>query len=158
DKGEYRLFWFNSGEYLIAVTPGLKPGEGGATSSTAAQPGPDGGLPSPRTYYPGTAEVAQAISVFVRGESPVSGIDILVRKVPTFRVKGEIHSNVPNTTDQPVVGAFFAIRPRHTNTPDDFGTPTIPAILQPAGNTFTGSFDISNVPPGSYNVRAWAPE
>src|SRR5215831_4246972 len=121
DQGEYRLFWLSGGEYLIAVTPGLAPGEGGAVSSTAAQPGPEGGLPAPRTFYPGTSDIAQAIPVFIRGESPVSGIDILARKVPTFRVKGEIRSNVPSQTSP--VNAFFAIRPRNTNTPDDFGTP-----------------------------------
>ena len=156
DQGEYRLFWLSGGEYLIAVTPGLSPGEGGAVSSTAAQPGPEGGLPAPRTFYPGTSDIAQAIPVFIRGESPVSGIDILVRRVPTFRVKGEIRSNVPSQTSP--VNAFFAIRPRNTNTPDNFGTPTIPAMLRPEGNTFVGEFNISGVPSGSYDVRAWVPE
>jgi Carboxypeptidase regulatory-like domain/Tetratricopeptide repeat len=162
DQGEYRLFWLVSGEYLIAVTPGLAPGEGGAVSSTAAQPGPDGGLPAPRSFYPGTADIAQATPVFIRGDSPVSGIDILARKVPTFRVKGEIHSFVP-IPSAPVGGfpqltAFFAIRPRDTNTPDDFGTPTMSAMLHQDGNTFVGEFDINGVAPGSYDVRAWVPE
>jgi len=157
DQGEYRLFWLSPGEYLIAVTPGLAPGEGGAVSSTAALPGPDGGLPAPRTFYPGTSDISQAIPVFIRGESPVSGIDMLVRKVPTFHVKGEIRSNVPSQRSD--VNAVFAIRPRNTNTPDDFGTPTMgPAMLRPEGNSYVGEFDISGVPPGSYNVRAWVPE
>src|SRR5215510_7320078 len=162
DQGEYRLFWLVSGEYLIAVTPGLAPGEGGAVSSTAAQPGPDGGLPAPRAFYPGTADIAQATPVFIRGDSPVSGIDILARKAPTFRVKGEIHSFVP-IPSAPVGGfpqltAFFAIRPRDTNTPDDFGTPTMSAMLHQDGNTFVGEFDINGVSAGSYDVRAWVPE
>jgi hypothetical protein len=162
DEGEYRLFWLAGGEYLIAVVPGVMPGEGGAVASTAAAPGPDGGLPAPRTFYPGTSEVGQAIPVFVRGESPVSGIDILVRKVTTFRVRGEIHSFVPTPSPPvnvfPELTAFFSIRPRDTNTPDDFGTPTMSAMLHQTGNTYVGEFDITGVPAGSYNVRAWVPE
>src|SRR5215813_11102593 len=162
DQGEYRLFWLVSGEYLIAVTPGLAPGEGGAVSSTAAQPRPDGGLPAPRTFYPGTPDIAQATPVFIRGDSPVSGIDILARNVPTFRVRGEIHSFVPIPSSPvggfPQLTAFFAIRPRDTNTPDDFGTPTMSAMLHQDGNTSVGEFNINGVAPGSYDVRAWVPE
>ena len=157
DQGEYRLFWLSGGEYLIAVRPEVTPAQGGAVPSTAAPPGAEGGLPAPRTFYPGTSDITQAIPVFIRGESPVSGIDILVRKVPTFHVKGEIRSNVPSETSP--IPAFFAIRPRNTNTPDDFGTPTMgPAMLRPEGNNYVGEFDISGVPAGSYNVRAWVPE
>jgi len=157
DQGEYRLFWLNGGEYLIAVTPGVKPGEIVATLSTAAQAGPDGGLPAARTYYPGTADAGQAIPLFIRGEAPVSGIDILLRKIPTYHIKGEIHSNIPQPQGTSV-GANFTIRPRNTNAPDNFATPTMGTMLAPAFNGFSGPFDISNVPPGSYTLTAWVQE
>lgn len=157
DEGEYRLFWLTPGEYLVAATPGIRPDEAGLSQSTAAAPRPDGGYPPAPTYYPGTPDVGMAIPVFVRGESPVSGIDVQIRKIPTFHVKGTIRSNVPRNTTY--VTANYAIRRRDANVPDTYATPVLDANLPKAGDgLYVGEFDLKGVPPGVYNLRAWVRE
>jgi hypothetical protein len=155
DKGEYRLAWLTAGEYLIAVKPDVSP-EIAMSTSTGGVPPVDGGLPSPKTYYPGTTEAANAIPVFVRGESPISGIDIQARKVETFHVKGTIRSHVPRATTY--ITGNFSIAARNTNVPGDPSATVMDARMDRVGDDYAGDFDIKGVPTGSYNLSTWVRE
>ena len=155
EKGEYSLAWLAAGEYLVAVTPGVTP-EVGMSTSPQGLPPTDGGFPPTRTYYPGTADVANAIPVIVRGESPISGIDIQSRKVETFRITGTIRSHVPRNTTY--ITGNFSIRPRNSNAPDDVAIPVMDARMDRAGNDYVGIFEIKGVPAGSYTLAAWVRE
>jgi Carboxypeptidase regulatory-like domain/Polysaccharide lyase family 4, domain II/Tetratricopeptide repeat len=155
DRGEYRLAWLTAGEYLIAVKPDVTP-EIAMSTSTAGVPPVDGGLPAPKTYYPGTTDAANAIPVFVRGESPISGIDIQARKVETFHVKGTIRSHVPRATTY--ITGNFSMGPRNANLPNDPSATVMDTRMDKAGDDYVGEFDIKGVPTGSYTLSAWARE
>jgi hypothetical protein len=66
EKGEYRLFGLETGEYYVAIWQ--KSGD----SPTADLP---------PIYYPGVADPAAAIPVRIRGNQDVSGIDIRVAPI-----------------------------------------------------------------------------
>lgn len=155
DKGEYRLAWLTAGEYLIAVKPDVSP-EIAMITSTSGVPPVDGGLPAPKTFYPGTTEAANAIPVFVRGDSPISGIDIQARKIETFHVKGTIRSHVPRATSF-IIGNF-SMASRNTSVPADPSATIMNARMDRVGDDFVGEFDIKGVPAGSYNLSAWVME
>jgi protocatechuate 3,4-dioxygenase beta subunit len=155
DRGEYRLAWLTSGEYLIAVKPDVTP-EIAMSTSTAGVPPVDGGLPSPKTYYPGTTDAANAIPVFVRGESPISGIDIQAKKVETYHVKGTIRSHVPRVTSY--ITGNFSIGSRNTNIPNDPSATVMNARMDRVGDDYVGDFDIKNVAAGSYMLSTWVTE
>jgi hypothetical protein len=155
DRGEYRLAWLTAGEYLIAVKPDVTP-EVALSTSTAGVPPVDGGLHAPKTFYPGTLDAANAIPVFVRGESPISGIDIQTRKVETFRIRGMIRSHVPRVTTY-IVGNF-SLSPRNAAIPGDPSATVFDARMDRVGNDYIGNFEIKNVPAGSYNLSAWTRE
>ena len=156
DKGEYRLFYFAPGEYLVAVfPPNSKPN---AVPGTTAQP-VTSEYPPTRTFYPATTDISMAVPVMVRGENPVSGIDILLRTPKTFTISGVIHSHVPVSDNPPVVGANLGLRPRDTNVPDDYSTPVLSTRLIPNGNNeYAGNFQVKNVPSGAFNMNAWVQE
>jgi hypothetical protein len=155
DRGEYRLAWLTAGEYLVAVKPDVTP-EIALSTSTAGVPPVDGGLHAPKTFYPGTLDAANAISVFVRGESPISGIDIQTRKVETFHVKGTIRSYVPRATSY--ITGNFSLGPRNAGMPGDPSATVFDARMDRVGNDYIGEFDIRNVPAGSYNLAGWVRE
>jgi protocatechuate 3,4-dioxygenase beta subunit len=155
DKGEYRLAWLTSGEYLIAVSPGVTL-EVAMSTSTAGVPPVDGGLHPAKTFYPGTLDAANAIPVFVRGDSPISGIDIQTRKVETFRVRGTIRSHVPRVTTY-IVGNF-SLGQRNAGLPGDPSATVFEARMDRVGNDYIGDFEIKNVPAGSYQLSAWTRE
>jgi hypothetical protein len=116
----------------------------------------DGGLHPAKTFYPGTLDAANAIPVFVRGDSPISGIDIQTRKVETFRVRGTIRSHVPRVTTY-IVGNF-SLGQRNAGLPGDPSATVFEARMDRVGNDYIGDFEIKNVPAGSYQLSAWTRE
>jgi protocatechuate 3,4-dioxygenase beta subunit len=169
DQGEYRLFWLTPGEYLIAATPEGSLGaqalqsniinvRQAAAPAAIGPPPPTAGSPRPpRAYYPSTPDVSMAVPVFVRGEAPVSGIDIQVRRIPLLHIKGEVRSNILSTAPTPpqTVDATLDIRPRSSAAPDDLGAPTLGVTLHLSGNQYVGEFDFNNILPGAYTMTAW---
>lgn len=155
DQGEYRLFWLPSGEYVIGAAPGERVSANAA--GALVPPGRGFSPAAPKIYYPGTPDVSTAIPVFVRGEAPVSGVDILVRNAPTFHIRGEVRGNLSVTTDPPpdTWSASIEIRGRHPNTLDTAAPTVIPVTLTRAGNQYVGKFDLEQVLPGAYMLNAY---
>jgi hypothetical protein len=152
DRGEYRLFWLPDGEYLIAA---VKPSE-----TTPGIISPSSGTNDTRTFYPGTANVSTAIPLVVQGGSQLSGVDIGVRPVETFRLSGEIRCIMPEipagqpNTLQTILTASLMLAARDPGVPEE-GGPTALAnvILRRSGNQFVGAFQISGILPGTYDLR-----
>ncbi|HEX4997763.1 MAG TPA: carboxypeptidase-like regulatory domain-containing protein [Terriglobia bacterium] len=115
DRGEYRLYWMQPGDYLVAtmprggfsgrsVPPGGAAGSGarnaqffsfngsfddaGQTTSVQMVAIPAGG--SDAIYYPGVANPAEATLVRVTAGVDVPGIDFNLRPIRTIRVTGRI--------------------------------------------------------------------
>jgi len=152
ERGEYRIFWLPDGEYLIA-----------AVMPSATSPGivsPTSGTNDLKTFYPGTADVSMAIPLVVRGEPQLTGVDIVVRPVQTYRLSGEVRSIMPDTpagqANSPLtaVSASLMLAARDPGVPEEGGPTTLASvILRRSGNQLAGTFQISGILPGAYDLR-----
>jgi hypothetical protein len=140
DRGEYRLFWLPPGDYYVGAT------------TRAAQPFA-GGQPGARTFYPNVTRLNEAQPIAIRGGEDLRGWDIALRPSALFKISGRITSSVvapPSDTGSPLVMAFLHLTDR------DLGTPNDSAAANQAGRISltpnTGAFEITNVPPGSYEL------
>jgi hypothetical protein len=139
DRGEYRIFGLEPGQYLVVVNHQRQ-------QAVPNEPGDDVYVP---TFFPGTQDPGQATPVQVEAGDEVSGINVELRLVHGVRVRGNVQSEGPPL---PFQGVYVSLMPR------DFGF-----MGYPMGNygasvqDKSGSFEIHGVPPGSYFLSAnWA--
>ncbi len=145
DRGEYRLYWVTPGRYYLAVqsaSPALAMavlGERGSSNEVSERK-------HPTTFYPGTIEASQASIVDVEPGAEVSGIDLFLPHQALLHVRGRV---IDPATGRHPPAASVTIVPRGAavSTSGLFGSrsPYDPA---------TGTFDLAEIPPGSYWVRA----
>lgn len=170
DRGEFRIWGLNPGEYLVsaasralnlngrggagpgaaaaAVLAGRGRGGPGNTQVTGAVDPSAGGPPVTYadTYYPGvpSPESAQIVTVGLSAE--VQSLDFSLLLVRTSRITGRA-----TTADgSPLAQANIALAPAGGGG-RDLGRPPLSAPV--AGD---GSFTLANVPPGRYVLRARA--
>ena len=137
DLGEYRLFGVAPGKYYLKATAMLAgqmfPGDRSASAGPEEDYVP--------TYYPGTVDPASASQLDVPAGGQLNGIDLVLSKGRTVHVKGHITHGMPG-------GQFISI----------FLTPRNPGpMVSPMRNNqidAAGNFDIGNVTPGQYTLRA----
>jgi hypothetical protein len=147
DRGEYRLFWVPPGDYYIGVAP------------RSDVPVPAGSLPSAKTFYPGVTRLTEATTVAIRAGDNLSGIDISIRPAPSFKISGQISSSVPvppSADGTPAQGnAVLMLVSRDLNAPDDTASRMLGNVsLVPS----IGLFEVTNIPPGSYELFARVPD
>jgi Carboxypeptidase regulatory-like domain len=131
DLGEYRLYGLAPGQYVISA--------GQNSNQTGDQAGRPGFAPS---YYPGTADPADATPVTVRGGDDFPGVDFNLQPVRTVSVSGRVFNSI---TGRPGVGTNIFFSPRRADQAPifSFGFQTYVQDAQ-------GDFKIANVIPGSY--------
>jgi hypothetical protein len=98
-----------------------------------------------RTYYPGVADPFRAVAIEVGSDAEISAINLTVPRLQRFRVTGNL---VDGATGQPTgrsAGVYIE--------PMDPSAPGLPGV---SFNRATGSFEVRDVPPGPYVVRATA--
>jgi hypothetical protein len=140
DRGEFRLFWLPPGDYYV-----------GATTRAAAPL--VGGQPGARTFYPSVTRISEAQPITIRGGEDFRGMDIALRPAQLFKISGQITSSViapPNENGSPLVMAFLHLADRDLETPNDNTAANQSGRLSLTPNT--GIFEITNVPPGSYEL------
>jgi uncharacterized protein (DUF2141 family) len=163
DKGAYRVWGLNPGDYYVsAITRG---DGGGAPGGGGGRGGPGGGgrggfggrlnaggpgedqdqLSYAPTYFPGVGSISEARSVAVGVSQEVPDIDINLQLVRTSLVSG--HVDNPDGT-RPSGGSVNL-------TPDGAGGGR-GALGANYGTriNWDGSFTINSVPPGRYTLRA----
>jgi hypothetical protein len=141
DRGEYRLFWLAPGEYYVAVTPPR-------ASSTDGRPG------FARTFLPGASDARASQPVRVNDGMDLSRIDISVLPVSAVKVSGRVINVLPGSPPQaPQMRSFFLLPRDSTGLSDT----SVPNFLDAQRNS-TGQFEISGVPPGSYDLLTTAPD
>lgn len=152
DKGEYRLFWLQPGEYYLAAAP--RPATGSATAASKDQ--------SIRTFFPNAQDANSTVPVRIKPGDQLSGMDIEIQKVIAAKIAGKVITNIP-----PAETIESAAR---TNSPS--GSATAIMLISrdmtrpdlPGGNTSTigtipvnsgvGQFEIGGLLPGSYDLYA----
>lgn len=152
DRGEYRVWGLNPGDYYVSVLVrdfgggrfrgprGFGGGNIAAFMSTGGEENePLGYAP---TYYPGTTSAGDARTVTVGLSQEVLGIDFNVQLVRTARVSGR----VVNPDGSPTSSGSVSLVPD--------GVRSQAAITYGARIDWDGAFAIPSVPPGRYLVRA----
>jgi protocatechuate 3,4-dioxygenase beta subunit len=150
DLGEYRLFGLSPGRYFVKVS--YKLGERTRFRGNSHVRGDDksaqGYVPE---YYPGIPELSKATTVAVKAGEEVSSVDIPLRPVNVFSLRGKVHNTVGKNSE---IGVFLELVPKNSGLLwGRFDTE----------NTFPknkeGSFEFSEVLPGSYILMLqWSDE
>lgn len=144
DLGEYRLFDLSPGRYFIRAE--YKPGERitgrGEVQGRGDDDAPRGYVPM---YYPSSTEPARAASVAVKAGEEIPGLEVLLRRVEVFNVRGRIY-NITSPRSNSNYNVFLSPR-------DGDGWLSLPrrdAIL----DYKNGAFTIRDVLPGPYILSA----
>jgi hypothetical protein len=138
DRGEYRIYWITPGRYYLDVSP--RPvGPQYPNFNEVIEPG------YVLTYYPGTRDPSMAEVIEVQPGAELSPIDFKLNRQPFFRVRGRVFDVQ--------TGQF----PRNANVFLSAKLPTGRSFSftnRGNYNTADGTFEIRDVPPGSYWVHA----
>ena len=156
DRGEYRIFWVPPGRYVLSVRSGgtstsvimLSSGEQVFTTGSNQNVFADRNFP--QTYYPGTLDPSRASILDLQPGTELSAVDFVLAQPATFRIRGRV---VDATTGKHPQNASVFLNPRQE--------PGATGIVVAAGtalsatyNNATGTFEIRNVIPGLYWLRA----
>jgi len=129
DLGRYRLYAVAPGHYVVsAALSGSGPAE-----TTGFAP----------SYYPGTAQPANAQFVSIGAAQNVDGIDLQLERARTARIAGTVLSPSGEPTNPGGLSLVSSVRS---------ASPV--GISMGASLTLDGAFEFRNVPPGQYVIRA----
>jgi 5-hydroxyisourate hydrolase-like protein (transthyretin family) len=145
DRGEFRLFWVSPGRYY--VNAGTPPGPanrpvalGGAGNSPNQVPGES----FVYSYFPGVTNINQAVPIEVGPGSEVSGIDFVVSRQQLLNIRGKV---IDQRTGQAPASASISLSYSNLDGGGSFSN----------GNSYnaaTGTFELTNLIPGSYTIQA----
>ena len=142
DRGEYRLFWVPPGRYYLSAGSSSRPLPG-------FNPFPmPGNNKYARTFYPGTTDPSAAVAIDIEPGGEVGGMDFRLNEQATYRVRGRV---VDSTTGQIPRNVSISITPRD---------PIIMAGTSSTGSPYNGAdgtFELRDVPSGSYWIHAQLP-
>lgn len=142
DRGEYRLYWITPGRYYLSASISRSPGDFGVTIPNTNE------VIDPTyatTYYPGTTDASRAALIDVQPGTELSAIDFMMAQQETFVIRGRV---IDGSTGLPPRNASVMMMPRR---------PPLGMILGAAGSNYNpaaGTFELRDVPPGSYWIRA----
>lgn len=141
DLGEYRLYWITPGHYYVSASYSRMP--------NVRLPNANEVLDDVygTMYFPGTADSALASMIEVRPGGDIGGIDFRMTSQQTYHVRGRL---IDSRTGQPPRNANIFLNSRQPT--GAFGVTT----FGPNYNAATGTFDLADVLPGRYWLRAMA--
>ena len=141
DLGEYRVFGVAPGRYYLSARYNENRNRF-AEDRSPVKEADEGYAP---TYYPGTNDPAGAVAIAVTAGQELHGINLVLRKVRTLRVRGRVVNTVSGRTNR---NLRVMLVPRDGPRGGFFGQ--FGAMVRDPN----GSFDIRGVPPGSYTAMA----
>jgi hypothetical protein len=141
DRGEFRMAWVQPGSYIVAATPRTP-----AVSATAANAAPR--EISVRTFYGDALEAAKAQRVAINAGDEVGGIDVTLRSILPVTVSGHVISSLGLAEASTTPPSALLMLARRDN--------SIPENARNVGtvglNPMSGSFEIRDILPGSYEL------
>ena len=139
DQGQFRLFGLPPGEYYLSAT--LRTGGPEVTEAAGELSG------YPATYYPGTANVAEAAPITLAVSQENTGVSFGLIAARLVRVSGQVITSAGT----PAAGGMVMLIPAGAN-----GRPAIAAQQGGAGNRIdpTGTFRLPSVAAGRYQLQA----
>lgn len=141
DRGEYRLFWAPPGHYYLSVSSSNRP------IGVGLVVGGGNNNKYPRTFYPGVTDFAAATEIDLAPGGELGGMDFRLRQEPVFHVHGRL---VDASSGQPPANASISITPREQLGGGVFSSSA-------PYNRADGTFQLNDVLPGSYWLRAQLP-
>lgn len=135
DRGEYRI-----ADVWGEVAPAVRPTQWPITPTYSDGQNPLAAYP--QTYYPGVTDLTLAIPVDVSSGSDIHGVDIRIRRVPSFRVAGRVFGLAGS--------AASGVNVVLSNDGDTDGT----QISHNVRTAPDGSFVFASVMPGQYELKA----
>jgi protocatechuate 3,4-dioxygenase beta subunit len=142
DRGEYRIFWVAPGSYYLSVAGSNRPLPGVPFRPAA-------GSKYPRTFYPLTTDAATAALVPIQPAAELSGMDFRLAEQPTYRVRGRVVDSISGQLPSRGVSIGISARDGVMNT----GMSSSSSPYNPVD----GTFELRDVPSGSYTIQAQLP-
>jgi len=139
DRGAYRLYGLDAGDYVVAISQWLPPDPSGGGEGSALRPAP--------TYYPGTADVAQAIPVRVEAQAEASA-DFQAVNALFGRIRGSV------VWPDGLPAADVSVRARSAG--QDVSGAGAAGAWRSARSHADGTFELQDVAPGDYVLTAVA--
>jgi beta-lactamase regulating signal transducer with metallopeptidase domain len=149
DRGQYRLYWITPGRYYLSA--GTEPGAAGPRGRALGTPVTSNeitGETYPFLYYPGVSDMSAASVIEVQPDAEV-GADFVVSRSGLFKVRGTVMDTA--TGRPPAVAGLGLVTRSLTGASTSFASGY-------SYNSTTGDFELRNVAPGTYNVRAVIPD
>jgi len=159
DRGEYRMYWVTPGRYYLVAgrsTTGASPLTDMMMSSLGGLR-PNGNAVPPVSgyvFYPGVTEIVNARVIDLQPGADLQAVDLALPSKPrTYSIRGKL---IDSRTGQPPPRANVFVA---TQTPGASAT-GVDELLGPNGppsrnyNAPTGTFEIRELLPGTYNVIA----
>jgi hypothetical protein len=144
DLGEFRVFGLAPGRYYISVEmPGWNRVVGDREFSSSEKSSGEKGYG--KIYYPNALEAARASSIYVKEGEEISSIDIFMKEVTVYRVRGNVQYLFPHkgTGDTQLVVA-------HRGQMTDWDPMAVQMVAKD-----DNSFEIPDLAPGEYTVTAF---
>jgi hypothetical protein len=154
DRGEYRLFWVSPGRYYLTIVTSrnllttIVSIDGNTLLTTGGGTNEITPVGLPTVFYPGIIDPSRASTIEVGAGRELSNIDVVLPAVPVYRVRGR----VVDASGQPPRTASVSLISRDTSA---VGLATSATTNYNATN---GTFELRDVLPGSYWIRAQASE
>jgi len=146
DQGDYKISGLAPGRYYLGVTYRQRLFSPGDVQVARPKPGePEMGYVT--TYFAGSTDSASATPLEVLVGQDAAGINVRLKKAEVYRVKGSIAGSVP---DVPVTRIRVSLMPRDTSRVFMFDSGTSVAK--------DGSFELTGLRPGSYDLMAMKAE
>jgi carboxypeptidase family protein len=148
DLGEYRLFGLVPGRYFVRAE--FKPEEHMVGRSEVEGPGEEEQTGYVPMYHPSSSDPTRANAITIKAGDEIPGVEILLRPVPTFTVRGRIYNMVSHRAG---MGYSLNLAPR--NVGDWFSLPERNVYVEAKDD----SFAIPEVLSGAYTLSAfWSDE
>ncbi len=144
DWGEYRIFGLEPGRYFISVNRMREGRFPGGRRGRVAPPAMEIEIP---IYYPGVAEVDQAVPVDLVAGAELQGIDVQTRQFRTARITGTVIEQATGGATRR--NTALVLLPRNARI-----APSFSGLNRTTTRGADGAFEISGVLPGSYTLVA----